>query len=311
MEYIAGTTEFQLYNSAVSLGKFDGLHIGHQLLMDTIVSLKSKGYTATAFSFIYNPSNLFSDIDLKVLHTEEEKKRKLDQRGVDVFISYPFSKATSSMEPEEFIKEVLVKRVDAKVIVVGQDFRFGYQRKGNVELLKKLSKRYHYELIVYDKVALDGDIVSSSRIRTELLKGNISKVNALLGGPFSIVGQVLHGKKIGRTIGMPTVNLIPDGNKILPPNGVYASKVMVGDKEYLGVTNIGTKPSIGTNFQRGVETYLFDLNKEVYGETIEVKLYEYKRPEMRFETIEELSRCMHNDIIWAKEYFLRHLSSEF
>ncbi len=306
MEYIAGTTEFQLYNSAVCLGKFDGLHLGHQLLMDTIISLKSKGYSATVFSFIYNPSNLFSDNDLKVINTEEEKRKKLEQKGIDVFISYPFSQETSSMEPVEFIEEVLVKRMDAKVIVVGQDFCFGHKRKGNVELLEELSKIYGYELIVYDKVKLDGDIVSSSRIREELLNGNISMANELLGTPYSIVGQVLHGKKIGRTIGMPTVNLIPDENKILPPNGVYASKVIVDDKEYLGVSNIGTKPSVGDHFQRGVETYLFDMNQDMYGKTIEVKLYEYERPELKFETIEELSECMHNDILWAKEYFKNH-----
>lgn len=302
MEYITGTTEFKLHNSAVSLGKFDGIHLGHRLLIDKVVSLKNEGYIPTVFSFQCNPRNLFSEKDMKIIYTEEEKKRKLEEMGVDVFVSYPFSKETASMEAVDFIREVLVEKLDAKVIVVGSDFRFGHERKGDVALLKELAGQYGYQLIIFDKVKVDNHIVSSTLIRNELLHGNIPKVNQLLGEPFSIVGEVVHGRMIGRTLGMPTTNVIPSENKILPPNGVYATKVLVEGKSFDSVTSIGYKPSVGAETVKGVETFIFDFNDEIYGEIIEVQLYGYERPEVKFNSLEELSAQMHKDIIWAKEY---------
>lgn len=302
MEYIAGKTEFRLHNSAVSLGKFDGLHIGHQLLIDKTISLKEKGYTSVVFSFLYNPRNLFSEVDMQFIYTEEEKKRKLEEKGVDVFISYPFSKETAHMEPERFVKEVLIDRMDAKVIVVGSDFGFGHNREGNVELLGELSKQYGYQLIVYDKLTLEDTIVSSSFIRKELERGNIELVNQMLGIPFSITGEVVHGREIGRTLGMPTINLLPEESKLLPPNGVYASRVLMNGKSYDSVTSIGYKPSVGKEAKKGVETYIFDFNGELYGETIEVRLYGFEREEVKFDSIKELSWQMHKDIEWAKEF---------
>lgn len=300
MEYIAGKTDFKLHNSAVSLGKFDGLHIGHQLLIDKTISLKQEGYTSVVFSFLYNPRNLFSEVDMKFIYTEEEKTRKLKEKGLDVFISYPFSIETASMEPERFIKEVLIDRIDAKVIVVGSDYCFGHNREGNVEMLREFSKQYGYQLVVYDKLKLEDTIVSSSFIREELQKGNIELANEMLGAPYSIIGEVMHGRKIGRTLGMPTTNLIPEDNKLLPPNGVYASKVIIAGKSYDSVTSIGYKPSVGKESKKGVETFIFDFNDDLYGKIIEVKLYGFEREEVKFDSLEELSNQMHRDIEWAK-----------
>lgn len=302
MEYIAGKTDFQLHNSAVSLGKFDGLHLGHQLLIDKTISLKQEGYTSVVFSFLYNPRNLFSDVDMKIIYTEEEKTRKLMERGLDVFISFPFSKETANMEPAQFVKEVLIDRIDAKVIVVGSDYCFGHNREGNVDMLKELSKQYGYELIVYDKLKLDKTIVSSSFIREELEKGNIQIVNQMLGSPYSIIGEVMHGRKIGRTLGMPTTNLIPDDIKLLPPNGVYASKVIIDGKSHDSVTSIGFKPSVGRESKKGVETFIFDFEDDLYGKIIDVRLYGFEREEVKFNSLEELSTQMHKDIDWAKQF---------
>ncbi|ROR30824.1 riboflavin kinase/FMN adenylyltransferase [Mobilisporobacter senegalensis] len=302
MEYIAGNTDFRLHNSAVSLGKFDGLHIGHQLLIDKTISLKQEGYSSVVFSFLYNPRNLFSEIDMKFIYTEEEKKRKLKEKGLDVFISYPFSKETASMEPEKFVKEVLVDRIDAKVIVVGSDYCFGRNREGNVDMLRELSKQYGYRLVIYDKLKLKDTIVSSTLIRDELEKGNIELVNQMLGTPYSIIGEVMHGRKIGRTLGMPTTNLIPDDNKLLPPNGVYASKVIIDGISYDSVTSIGYKPSVGKETKKGVETFIFDFDDDLYGKIIEVRLYGFEREEVKFNSLEELSDQMHRDIQWAKEF---------
>lgn len=302
MEYIAGKTDFQLHNSAVSLGKFDGVHIGHRLLIDKTISLKLEGHTSVVFSFLYNPRNLFSEIDMKIIYTEEEKTRKLKEMGLDVFISYPFSKETANLEPKQFVKEVLIDRIDAKVIVVGSDFCFGHNREGNVDLLRELSKQYGYELIIYDKLKLDNIIVSSSLIRDELEKGNIHLVNQMLGTPYSIIGEVMHGRKLGRTLGMPTTNLIPEDNKLLPPNGVYATKVIINGLSYDSVTSIGYKPSVGKETKKGVETFIFDFDEDLYGKIIEVQLYGFEREEVKFDSIEELSVQMHKDIEWAKDY---------
>lgn len=301
MEYISGNTNFKYKNSAVTLGKFDGLHLGHQYLMDQIINYKKQGLTAIMFSFLVSSGSLFSDKGL--IYTEEEKHDKLLKSGMDVLISYPFTKEISNMEPEYFIRDILIEKLDAKVLVVGTDFRFGYQRRGDVELLSRYQKTYGYKVIVCEKLKLGNSIISSSVIREKLKDGNMEEVNAMLGKPYSIFGEVIHGRKLGRTIGMPTTNLLPEPNKLLPPNGVYVSKTYLEGKSYQGVTNIGFKPTVGAEKRKGVETYLFDFKKDLYGKKIEVELFTHLRPEMKFDSIDKLKSQMNQDIIMAKQFF--------
>jgi riboflavin kinase / FMN adenylyltransferase len=302
MEYIS-TTDFKLHNTTVSLGKFDGLHIGHRVLIDYIISLKKDGYQSVVFTFDIHPYNLFSDREMNLIYTEEEKKYFLEKVGLDVLVSYPFTNKTASMEPEKFIKNILVGKLDAKRIVVGRDFRFGYKRRGDVALLEEMAKQYGYKLVVFDKVKIDHTIVSSSSIREELAKGNMEKTNRMLGQPYGIIGEVIYGNKIGRTLGMPTANILPDKMKLLPPKGVYASKTVIDKKEYLGVTNIGYKPTIGGEIQKGVETYVFDYDGDLYGKCIEVYLYNFERGEIKFNSLEDLKIRMHQDMEYGKAYF--------
>jgi riboflavin kinase/FMN adenylyltransferase len=303
MEYIAGNTNFKFRNSAVTLGKFDGIHLGHQLLLDKVISFKQQGYLAIMFSFLYHPGNLFSDKEFEMIYSEDEKVAKLRQMDMDVLISYPFTEATRSIEPEDFIKDILVGQMDAKVIVVGNDFRFGRNRRGDIELLKQYENVYGYQLIACEKRTWKDEIISSSSIRNKIKEGNIKDANEMLGQPYFIMGKVLHGRKIGRTLGMPTVNLVPMSNKLLPPCGVYATKTIVDGVAYEGVTNIGYKPTVGEEKQKGVETYIFDFDQDLYGKEIMVELYNYQRPELKFDTIEELKEKMHQDIVIAKKYF--------
>lgn len=303
MKYIAGETDFKIKNSAVSLGKFDGIHLGHQLLLNKVLELKKDGLQAVMFTFLYNPRNLFSDKEIELIYTEEEKRYILEQSGFDVLVSYPFTKETASMEPVDFIKEVLIEKLDAKVIVVGADYCFGHNRRGNVELLKDKSKEYGYELIVFDKIKIQDQVISSSYIRSKIAEGDIELVTRLLGRPFSIIGEVKHGRKIGRTIGFPTVNLIPPASKLLPPDGVYASMTSINGIKYPGLTNIGHNPTVGVTPEKRVETYIFDFDSDLYGSTIEVSLYAYERPEMSFQSVEELKNQMNQDIIYGRKYF--------
>lgn len=303
MEYISGNKDFKLNNSAVTLGKFDGLHKGHQKLINKVVELNEAGYHSVMFTFMYHPCSIFAKNEINLIYTEKEKRLKLSESGLDYMISYPLTKETASMKPEDFIKDILIDKIGAKVIVVGSDFHFGHNRAGDVTLLKELSKKYDYELIVFEKIENNHEIIGSTLIREEILKGNIQLANELLGRPFSIIGEVIHGRKLGRTIGVPTTNLIPEEEKLLPPNGVYASKTILEGKEYEGVTNIGFKPTVGADPMRGVETYLFDFDRDIYGKIVEVQLFEMERGEEKYSSIDELKEQMQKDILYAKEFF--------
>lgn len=303
MEYIKGKTDFKLHNSAVSLGKFDGLHKGHQLLLDRILEWEESGFSSVMFTFMYHPENLFSDKEIQLIYTEEEKRYLLEQRGLDVLVSYPFTQETAAMEPEDFIREVLIGTLDAKKIAVGEDYCFGYKRRGNVEMLRKMSKVYGYELEVFHKLELDGQVVSSTCIRNEIAEGNMEHAAKLLGRPYSILGEVKHGRKIGRTIGFPTTNLIPPEYKILPPNGVYVSETRIDGREYPGITNVGNNPTVGVTPERRVETFLFDFDEDLYGKTIEVFLYAKERDEYHFHSLEELKEQIEKDMAFGRQYF--------
>lgn len=306
MQYI-NNKEFQLKNSAVSLGKFDGLHLGHRKLFDYILKEQKKGCVGLVFSFLLPPGSLLQGKEVSLIYTEEEKRAILQEMGIDVLVSYPFDKLSLSMEPEDFIREILVKKLDAKVIAVGSDFRFGHKRKGNTALLEAKAGEYGYQVKVFEKVALEGDIVSSTRIRRELAKGNMELAARLLGAPYSILGEVVHGKELGRAIGMPTANLRLPKDKLLPPNGVYASLTEIDGKEYPGISNIGIKPTVAEKEEYLAETYLFDYSGDLYGKTLKLSLHAFERPEQKFGSVEELKARMEQDAQFGREYFQKNL----
>lgn len=303
MEYIAGNTDFSFKNTAVTLGKFDGIHLGHQFLMNQAISYKKQGLTAVVFSFLMHPGSFFSDKEFQLIYTEEEKVAKLSRMGIDVLISYPFTEKTKSMEPEDFIKEVLVERLDVKVIVVGDDFRFGSRRRGDVELLKRYEDTYGYKVIACEKKKWNNEIISSTTIRKALKEGDLDTVNSMLGQPYFIRGEVVHGRQLGRTLGFPTTNIKPSSAKLLPPCGVYATKTLINGKLHLGVTNVGYKPTVGADEYIGIETYLLDYDKDLYGDMVGVEFYSYLRPELTFDSVEDLINKMKEDVIVAQNYF--------
>lgn len=296
MRYFRGTTDFYIEGeTAVTLGKFDGVHRGHQKLMRHIKKLEEeKGVSSVCFALNACKGSL--------LLTKEEQRHVVEQMGISCFIECPFVPEISGMTPEQFVEEVLVKRLHARYITVGTDFRFGHNRAGDVELLKKLQAQYGFRVDSLEKERYANREISSTYIRESLELGKMELAAVLLGRPYSVSGQVLHGRHIGRTLGMPTVNLIPPEEKLLPPNGVYASKTRVDGIPYPGVTNIGYKPTVGEKF-RGVETYLFDVDLNLYGADIVTELYCFERPEKKFASLEELKAQMHRDISFGKEYF--------
>lgn len=297
MEIFKNTTEFQIEEpTAISLGKFDGLHQGHQLLVDRVLKKKKEGLASLIFTFDFG--------ERPVLTLKEERRELLRREHVDYLVECPFVPALSRMEPEDFVQEVLKKRLHAKYLAVGTDFRFGYQRKGDYHLLQEMSESCGFQVEVVDKACWRGREISSTFIREELEQGHMELVNQLLGYAYSVTGEVLHGRQIGRTLGMPTTNLLPKEQKLLPPNGVYATRTVIAGEVFEGITNIGYKPTVGGESRKGVETYLFDLDRNLYGEIIQVQFYGYERPERKFPALEALKAQIESDVAWGKEYFL-------
>ncbi|MFC2472106.1 MAG: bifunctional riboflavin kinase/FAD synthetase, partial [Lachnoanaerobaculum gingivalis] len=282
------------------LGKFDGLHLGHKELIDDV--LKSIGLTKVLFTFNVNPISILSGKDFKVIYTDEERKNLLKDSGLDYMVDYPFTRETINTSADEFIEKIIHGKLGAKKLVVGTDFRFGKNRLGDVELLKRKSKNYHYELKVIEKKKMYGEIISSTRIRALIKRGDIKTANELLGRAFSFSGEIIHGNHLGHTVGMPTINIKPDESKLLPPFGVYASDTELDGVTYRGITNIGVKPTISDNNTVGVETWLFGLNKDVYGHVAKVKLLDFIRPEMKFASLEEVKMQVNIDAKRAKEF---------
>lgn len=302
MEYIK-SPDFRFENTAVALGKFEGLHRGHQLLFDEIRKQKSNGLKSAVFTFDMPPrSALRGDRSYQQIYTKEERRILLEEMQLDILIEHPFTREFASQTPEEFIRDMLVHKAGAKVIVVGKDCRFGKKRSGDVDVLRALAPKYGYQLIVVDKLQMDHADVSSTRIRRHLEQGEMEEAEQLLGRPFTVVGEVVHGRALGRTLQIPTANQIADPNKMMPPNGVYISRVHVDDCVYYGVTNVGVKPTVEQEGQKGIETNILDFDQDIYGKVIEVELLHYRRPEMHFDSLEALTSQMQADVAAAVQY---------
>lgn len=305
MEYIKGTTDFSIEEpSVVTIGKFDGLHVGHQKLLHLVCEKKKDGVKAVVFTFDVPPGAKLSGKGMDTLVTNEERCQMLEEQGIDYLIECPFVPEIMSMEPERFVEEVLVGRLKAKYIVAGTDCGFGHNRRGDYKLLQKLAPTYGYEVDIVEKVQYQGRDISSTYVREEIARGNMELANFLLGYTYRISGKVEHGNHLGGTkLDMPTANLFPPEHKLLPPNGVYATKTIVDGKRYEGISNIGTKPTVSEGNVRGIETFLFDFSGDLYGRNITVELYTFERPEMKFASLDELKVQMHKDMEFGKKFF--------
>lgn len=304
MEYIKGIHKYEdICKSAVTLGKFDGLHRGHQKLIKKIRGYaEKKGLKSIVFAFDMSPFAKNQTGLRKGLVTNEERRSLLEGK-VDCLLECPFTKEISRMDAEEFIETVLAKRLHARYIAVGTDFRFGYQKKGDFRMLKAYADIYGYEVEVVEKESAYDRIISSTFIKEELAKGNMEIVRNLLGYPYTVSGTVVHGRQLGRTLGIPTMNIYPAKEKLLPPNGVYASRTVIEGKLYEGITNIGIKPTVEEEGELLLETNLFTYTKDMYGKEIKVELYDFERAEQSFGSIEELKNRMEQDIEIVKQYF--------
>ena len=301
MEIITDTTEFHIDGkNAVAIGKFDGIHIGHKKLLSCILRQKEDDLKSVVFTFDPSPEEFFTGHTVRQLFTRQEKRRAFEKMGIDILIEFPLTEETAATAPEDFVKRILIGQIGADYIAAGTDVTFGYRGRGDQHLLRSLSKELCFELELIDKVRIDGEEVSSTRVRNQVSDGNMAMAARLLGSNYSVSGIVEHGRHIGSTIGIPTVNVMPPDDKLLPPYGVYASRVHIGDEVYSGMTNVGRKPTISEKERPGVETYIYDFDRDVYGRLIEVELLEFVRPEIKFSNIDELKKQIESDLLNAR-----------
>ncbi|MBQ9886502.1 MAG: bifunctional riboflavin kinase/FAD synthetase [Lachnospiraceae bacterium] len=326
MKVISGREEFNIAQAtAVTIGKFDGLHRGHLKLIDTLKKAAADKHKTVLFTFDNVPVESMCDelrfkqddaLHENVLskHINDAGKKLLssgeradfaEKLGLDYLIVYPFTEKTRHINAEDFIKNVIVDRLHAKYVVVGSDFRFGYKRQGTPKLLESLSDKYGYTLIVEDKVRnAAGEEISSTLVRSLVSQGDMEETARCLGRYYSISGKIIHGNHQGTGFGIPTINQKQDAGKLLPPNGVYVSQVVLGGRCYGGITNIGCKPTVGKN-DIGIETFLYDFEGDIYGEEAVTRLLKFVRPERKFASVEELIAQIKRDEEYGREYLSR------
>lgn len=297
MEIISNTTDFYLdKETATAIGKFDGVHIGHRRLLEEILSYKRKGLAACIFTFDPPPAVLFGRSDGPELTTKQEKRLLFERMNIDILIEFPMKAETAAIPPGEFVREILAKRMNTRFIAAGNDLSFGAGGAGDAAFLRKLGPELGFRVKTIEKACLDGREVSSTYLRSKVESGDLVTAEKLMGMPYMVAGRVVEGMHVGRTLGFPTVNILPEPDKLLPPSGVYYSSVRAGGRTYRALSNVGCKPTVTDAGLMGVESYLYHFNREIYGEDIEVYLHAFRRPEQHFKDVEALRRQLEEDI---------------
>ncbi len=281
--------------TAVALGFFDGVHKGHRAVISKAVDFKKDGLVPAVFTFTVDKQSPKKKKNAGFLQTVVQRELELEKLGVEAVLIPDFQQI-ASLTPRQFVKQVLVSCLYAKVVVCGEDFRFGKGASAGVEELRELLLEYDIELITLPFIWHLSAPVSSTRIRGVLEKGEISLANEMLGSPFTIDGFVSEGNKLGNKIGFPTANILLSESMVKIPYGVYASSVMIDGENYISVSNVGVKPTVGEGSLPNIETHVLDYNGNLYGRHISVSLYEFIRPEQRFNNVEELTKAINNDV---------------
>ena len=303
MQIIRDTTDFvSPGETAVSIGKFDGVHLGHRRLLEELIDQKEKGLLATVFTFDPYPEVFFGYGSKQMLTTLEEKEQIFEKMGIDILVEFPFNAVSAATPSREFVTRFLCSHLRARFIAAGPDLSFGDHGSGNFSLLEELAPEYGFTAKKIEKVIMDENIISSTLIRRLISTGEVTTAARYLGEPYMVRGRIVHGKALGRRIGIPTLNQVPPEDKLLPPFGVYYSDVLIGEKKYCGMTNIGIKPTVSEKKRVTVETYLYDFRDDIYGETATVQLLTHRRPEMKFGSLEELKKTMEQDIQAGRVY---------
>ncbi len=294
--------------TSIALGNFDGVHLGHQeLIRQAVANARRKTSQGSpeksaVFTFSNHPKSLIPGAkEVKNIIYSEEKQKLIESLGVDYYFDIEFTEDIMTMEPEAYVKELLVDRFNARDVFCGFNYRYGFKAKGDGELLRKLGEKYGYTLNQIPPVMVDGEVVSSTLIRKLIKAGDMDECERYLGRNYSIGGEVVIGNRLGKSIGFPTSNIMIDETMVTPPNGVYITYCVYNGVRYPSITNVGIKPTIG-DFAKNMETHIFNFDKELYGKQIRVEFIKMTRPEVKFASIGELCEQIAKDCGEARKY---------
>ncbi|MCU0398409.1 MAG: bifunctional riboflavin kinase/FAD synthetase [Cyclobacteriaceae bacterium] len=294
----------KLTYAVVTSGTFDGVHIGHQKILSRLKEIAERnGGETVVITFWPHPRLVLypEDTSLRLLNTFEEKAELLKEQGISHLIRIPFTKEFSNLTSHEFISRILVSTIGTKKLVIGYDHRFGHNRDGSFEELKANSHLYGFEVEEIPKQEIDQVAVSSTKIRKALESGDIHTANQLLGRPYSISGRVVKGDKLGRIIGFPTANIEVDSNhKLIPADGIYAATITYEHELYRGMLYIGNRPTVGGG-RHSIEINIFNFEKEIYGDSLTIHIYQLIRHDSRFTDLESLKSALYRDKIKSEE----------
>ncbi|MBN2869021.1 MAG: bifunctional riboflavin kinase/FAD synthetase [Flavobacteriaceae bacterium] len=295
-------------HTVLTIGTFDGVHIGHQKIIKRLVEVsKIKNLTPSLLTFFPHPRMVLQkDANIKLINTIDEKKDILKRFGISNLVIKEFTKEFSRLTAEDFVKNILVEDLKAKHIIIGYDHHFGRNRNANIDDLKQFGKSFDFDVEEISKQDINDVAVSSTKIRAALKEGDIKTANTYLGYNFMLTGKVIDGKKLGKTINYPTANLyIEETYKLIPKHGVYVVKSTIDNKEVFGMTNIGYNPTVNGKHQT-IETHFFDFNKNLYGKNLKIELLQRLRDEQKFSSVEELQSQLHIDKKNALEFIKSH-----
>ncbi len=291
----------------LTLGTFDGVHIGHKKILERITQNTENGkYESLVLTFFPHPRMVLQgQSEVKLLNTLSEKIDLLEKIGIQNLVIHPFDEAFSRLTAEEFVKTVLVDQFHIQKIIIGHDHRFGRNRTANIDDLIAFGKQHNFEVEQISVQEIDAVSISSTKIRTALLEGNMALANEYLGYDYILTGTILKGKQLGRTIGFPTANLqVDEKYKLIPRNGVYVVKSTINQKTVFGMMNIGFNPTVsGENLS--IEIHYFDFDADLYDQKISVSILEYLRPEQKFDSVDLLKEQLEKDRKIALAYIVK------
>ena len=289
----------------VTVGTFDGVHLGHTVILDRICNIaKQENLESVVLTFFPHPRLIVSnDSEIKMLNTMAEKAKLLEQKGIQNFIIHPFDKLFSELSPREFVEQILIKQLNIQKIIIGYDHKFGKNRAADFNDLIAFGNEFGFDVEEISAKQVNEVSVSSTKIRNSLLEGNISLANDYLGYSYMLSGIVVKGNQLGRTIGFPTANIeIPENYKLIPKNGVYIVTAILNNKTIFGMMNIGVKPTLGENLL-SIEVHLLQFSEDIYGKKIQVNVIERLRDEQKFESFEALKLQLEMDKANTLHYF--------
>lgn len=290
--------------SIVTMGAFDGIHKGHKAILERVITEgKRLNLSPTLFTLWPHPKKILKQSSpLELLNSLDEKKEFLSAMGIEQLYIQEFSPNFSQLPAEDFIKDILVGRLQAKKVIIGYDHKFGQGRKGNIQVLRQAGSELGFEVEEITEQQIQKNTISSTQVRDYISNGNILQANEMLGYSYPISGKVIHGDQIGRSIGFPTANLqVLEPDKLLPKHGAYIVSVLIGNQSFRGMLNLGYRPTVDGQSLR-IEVHIFDFNKDLYGQNIKVELLDHLRDETKFESIDQLKAQLYTDKEEALNY---------